>query len=231
VLSFFIKRLWSGGRLAITVSEKCTYTLSLDHHNNQQGKEETMATKKTNELKLYQREHFLNKIRLLVEPAIEKEELKLKSTVQKMLDKGTKAFAKSIGADKVIDRLEKAEEELRLASRSAHVFFNREAKKSITLSKGKRSDFDRDNRDQIKSSDCQDQLEDWAEIQAKQSAKTTEQGKYLSYLEALKHKANDEVKEANVSDELKGTLDNLFAFVGITWSRKLPPRPKQIASR
>ena len=32
-------RLWSGGRLAITVSEKCTYTLSLDHHNNQQGKE------------------------------------------------------------------------------------------------------------------------------------------------------------------------------------------------
>ena len=190
-----------------------------------------MATKKTNELKLYQREHFLNKIKLLVEPAIEKEELKLKSTVQKILDKGTKAFAKNIGADKVIDRLEKAEEELRLASRSAHVFFNREAKKSVTLSKGKRSDFDRDNRDQIKSSDCQDQLEDWAEIQAKQSAKTTEQGKYLSYLEALKHKANDEVKEANVSDELKGTLDNLFAFVGITWSRKLPPRPKQIASR
>ena len=32
-----------------------------------------MATK-TNELKLYQREHFLEKIKLLVEPAIEKEE-------------------------------------------------------------------------------------------------------------------------------------------------------------
>ena len=189
-----------------------------------------MATK-TNELKLYQREHFLDKIKLLVEPAIEKEELKLKSTIQKMLDKGTKAFAKSIGADKVIDRLEKAEEELRVASRSAHVFFNREAKKSVTLSKGKRSDFDRDNKDRVTVVDCQDQLEDWAEIQAKQSAKTTEQGKYLSYLEALKHKADDEVKEANVSDELKGTLDNLFSFVGITWSRKLPPIPKQIASR
>ena len=35
-----------------------------------------MATKKTNELKLYQRDHFLDKIKLLVEPAIEKEELK-----------------------------------------------------------------------------------------------------------------------------------------------------------
>jgi len=190
-----------------------------------------MATKKTNELKLYQREHFLDKIKLLVEPAIEKEELKLKSTVQKILDKGTKAFAKNIGADKVIDRLEKAEEEKRLASRSAYVFFNKEAKRSVTLSKGKRDDFSRDNRDQLTASDCQAQLEDWAEIQAKHAAKETEQGKYLSYLEALKHKANDEVKEANVSDELKGTLDNLFAFVGITWSRKLPPRPKQIASR
>ena len=69
-----------------------------------------MATK-TNELKLYQREHFLEKIEKKLQPAIEREELKLKSTVQKMLDKGTKAFAKSIGADKVIDRLEKAEEE------------------------------------------------------------------------------------------------------------------------
>jgi len=79
--------------------------------------------------------------------------------------------------------------------------------------------------------DCHKQLEEWAEREAKNAAKETEQGKYLSYLEALKDKAIDEVKEANVSDELKGTLNNLFAFVNITWSRKLPPRPKQIASR
>ena len=118
-----------------------------------------MATK-TNELKLYQREHFLEKIKKKLEPAIEREELKLKSTVQKMLDKGTKAFAKSIGADKVMDRLAKAEEEKRLASRSAYVFFNKEAKKSVTLSKGKRSDFDRDNRDQITVED----LSHWADM-------------------------------------------------------------------
>ena len=54
---------------------------------------------------------------------------------------------------------------------------------------------------------------------------------YLSYLKALQEKANETVKEASVSDELKGTLDNLFAFVGISWDRKLPPRPKQIGSR
>jgi len=190
-----------------------------------------VTTQKTNELKQYQREHFLEKIKLLVRPAIEREELKLKSTVQKMLDKGTKAFAKSIGADKVMNRLEKAEEEKRLASRSAHVFFNREEKKSVTQSKGRRDDFNRDNRDEITLEDCQKQLEDWAEIQAKRAAKQTDQGKFLTYLEALEVKAIDEVKEANVSDELKGTLNNLFAFVGITWSRKLPPRPNQIESK
>ena len=189
-----------------------------------------MATK-TNELKLYQREHFLEKIKKKLEPAIEREELKLKSTVQKMLDKGTKAFAKSIGADKVMDRLAKAEEEKRLASRSAYVFFNKEAKKSVTLSKGKRSDFDRDNRDKITVEDCQEQLETWAEKQAEQFAETTEQGRLLSYLKALQDKANETVKEASAPEELKGTLDNLFAFVGISWDRKLPPRPKQIVSR
>ena len=187
-------------------------------------------TTKTNELKLYQREHFLEKIQKQLQPAIEREELKLKSTVQKALDKGTKAFAKSIGADRVIARLEKAEEELRLASRSAYVFFNREAKKSVTLSKEKRSDFDRGNRDEVSVSDCQSQLEAWAEKQAEQFAETTEQGKHLAYLRALQEKANETVKEASVSDELKGTLNNLFAFVNISWDRKLPPRPKQIAS-
>ncbi len=103
--------------------------------------------------------------------------------------------------------------------------------KLVAFSKGINSDFESDNRDDVSVHDCHKQLEEWAEREAKNAAKETEQGKYLTYLEALKHKANDEVKEANVSDELKGTLDNLFAFVGITWSRKLPPRPKQIASR
>ena len=60
---------------------------------------------------------------------------------------------------------------------------------------------------------------------------TTEQGRLLSYLRALQDKANETVKEASAPEELKGTLDNLFAFVGISWDRKLPPRPKQIASR
>ena len=37
------------------------------------------------------------------------------------------------------------------------------------------------------------------------------------------------VKEATVADELIATLDNLFAFVNISWDKKLPalPRPRK----
>ena len=62
------------------------------------------------ELKLHQREHFESKIDKLLEPEIEREELKLKTTINKILDKGVDKFGKSIGADKVIARLGKAEE-------------------------------------------------------------------------------------------------------------------------
>ena len=71
----------------------------------------------------------------------------------------------------------------------------------------------------------------WTGKAKMQFAETTEQGRLLSYLRALQDKANETVKEASAPEELKGTLDNLFAFVGISWDRKLPPRPKQIASR
>jgi len=60
---------------------------------------------KANELKLYQREHFSQKIEKKLEPEIEREELKIKTTVNKILDKGIKSFSKSIGADKVIGRI------------------------------------------------------------------------------------------------------------------------------
>ena len=49
-------------------------------------KEETMS--KAQELKLYQREHFDRKIDKKLEPEIEREELKLKTTVAKILEKG-----------------------------------------------------------------------------------------------------------------------------------------------
>ena len=94
---------------------------------------------KSNELKLYQREHFEEKIDKLLEPEIEREELKLKTTINKILDKGVDKFSKSIGADKVIARLKKAEEDKRVASRQAYMFFNAKASSVVRYNKAKES--------------------------------------------------------------------------------------------
>jgi len=184
-----------------------------------------MSTK-GKELKLFQREHFQNKIGNKLSPEIEKEELMLKITIQAMLEKGTKAFAKSIGADKVIERLKKAEDEIAKASRQAFVFFGNSAKKEVHYSKALRSAFsDKDEIEDVQVKDCEKQLNDWAEEQAKQSAEKTPQGRRLVYLKALKENANDMVKEASVSDDLKASLDNLFQLVGVSWQTKLPALP------
>ena len=181
---------------------------------------------KTNELKLYQRDWFEKEITEKLTPEIEREELKIKTTVNKILEKGIKSFSKSIGADKVIARLEKAEEEKRQASRLAYTFFNNKASSVVSYSKAKEHKFDRDDKESISVNNCVDQLEKWAETQAEQFAETTEQGKRLSYLKALQKKAKQMVMEANVSTELRNSLDNLFNFVGISWEQQLPALPK-----
>ena len=108
-----------------------------------------MSKGKGMELKLHQREHFQNKIDKLLEPEIEREELKLKTTINKILDKGVDKFGKSIGADKVIARLKKAEEEKRTASRQAYVFFNAKASSIVSYNKAKDYKFDRDDKETI----------------------------------------------------------------------------------
>ena len=182
---------------------------------------------KANELKLYQREHFTDKIEKKLTPEIEREQLKIKTTINKILDKGIKSFSKSIGADKVIARLEKAEQEKKEASRLAYSFFNSKASSVVSYSKAKEYKFDRDDKDTISVDDCTRQLEKWAEKQAEQFAETTPQGQRLAFLKALQNSAKDKVKEASVSDELKATLDNLFKMVGVSWERKLPALPKK----
>ena len=181
---------------------------------------------KSNELKLFQREHFTYKIEKKLTPEIEREELKIKTTINQILNKGIKSFSKSIGADKVIARLQQAEEEKREASRLAYSFFNNKASSVVSYSKAKEYKFDRDDKDTISVSDCTKQLEKWAEKQAEQYAETTPQGQRLAYLKALQTKAKDLVAEASVSDELKASLDNLFQFVGVSWEQKLPSLPK-----
>ena len=185
---------------------------------------------KAQELKLYQREHFDKKIDKKLEPEIEREQLKLKTTIAKILEKGTKQFSKKIGADKIIDRLTKAEDEVKLASKQAFIFFDREAKKSIRYDKQRVYKFDRDDWDSknVSVSECEEQVEKWAEAQAKQVAETTPQGERLAYLKALKERAGDMVKEASVSSDLIKSLNNLFQYLGLDWETKLPALPRPL---
>ena len=153
---------------------------------------------KDERLKLYERDHFDEKVDKKLEPVIEVEELRIKATVQNILNKGTKTFAKNIGADKVINALQDAEDRLKKASRNAYIFFDQSAKKDVAWSKLKEYKFDRDDRDKISVKDCQNQLEKWAEAQAKQLAEKTPQGQRLAFLKSVKERMKDMVKEASV---------------------------------
>ena len=183
---------------------------------------------KDERLKLYERDHFDVKVDKKLEPVIEVEELRIKATVQTILNKGTKTFAKNIGADKVINALQDAEDRLKKASRNAYIFFDQSARKEVAWSKLKEYKFDRDDKDKISVKDCEDQLEKWAEAQAKQLAEKTPQGQRLAYLKAIKESAKDAVKEASIPQELISKLSILLKLAGVAWTTKLPalPRPK-----
>ena len=180
---------------------------------------------KDERLKLYERDHFDEKVDKKLEPVIEVEELRIKATVQTILNKGTKTFAKNIGADKVINALQDAEDRLKKASRNAYIFFDQSAKKHVMWSKLKEYKFDRDDKDKISVKDCEDQLEKWAEAQAKKLAEKTPQGQRLAFLKAVKERMKDMVKEASVPSELKEQLSGLMKLAGVSWDTKLPALP------
>ena len=180
---------------------------------------------KEERLKLYEREHFEEKVGKKLKPLIEREELRIKATVQDILNKGTKTFAKNIGADKVIKALEDAEDRLKKASRNAYIFFDQSSKRDVAWSKLKEYKFDKDDRDSITVKNCQEQLEKWAEAQAKQLAEKTPQGQRLAFLKAVKERMKDMVKEASVPSELKEQLSGLMKLAGVSWDTKLPALP------
>ena len=180
---------------------------------------------KDERLKLYERDHFDEKVDKKLEPVIEVEELRIKATVQNILNKGTKSFSKNIGADKVINALQDAEDRLKKASRNAYIFFDQSAKKDVAWSKLKEYKFDRDDKDKISVTDCENQLEKWAEAQAKQLAEKTPQGQRLAFLKAVKERMKDMVKEASIPSELKEQLSGLMKLAGVSWDTKLPALP------
>ena len=178
-------------------------------------------------MQLYQRDHFKDKLNRKLDPLIEQEELLLKSTISEMTESVEKTLAKKIGAEKIIDKLEKAEKDLEIARRKARSFFENTSRKNKTYRANKEwYSNDDDDFSKISVEFCLNQIRKWAKALAEQKAEETNQGKRLGYLKNLKETCRDKVMEANISDELTTSLDNILNNVGITWNNKVKPLPK-----
>lgn len=186
--------------------------------------EETMSK---SEIKVRAQDHFKSKINRLVKPQIQREELKLKADINVILDKGSENFSKKIGADKVIQKLEKATEELEKASRLAHTFFGNASLKNTKWKSSLIYNLGRGNNKSktVSVKDCYEQLNTWAEEQAKEIVNGSSAGKKLQYLKAIQEKAEDMVEEANSPKELSEAMGGLFQNIGIAWDNKLPALP------
>ncbi len=178
-------------------------------------------------MQLYQRDHFRDKLNRKLDPLIEQEELLLKSTIAEMTESVEKTLAKKIGAEKIIDNLEKAENNLEIARRKARSFFENTSKKNKTYRASKEW-YGRDDDDfsKISVEFCLNQIRKWAKALAEKKAEETNQGQKLGYLKNLKETCRDQVMEANVSEDLKKSLNDVLSNVGITWQNQVKKLPK-----
>ena len=173
------------------------------------------------EMKVYQREHFQRKIRDLLQPEIEKEEMLMSSTIADMVDSAEEGLAKKIGADIIIDDLEKARQNLDRIENKARTFFKRTSNKRVSWKKTF-SGYNWSDSDRITPEKCHKQIRAWAEKLAEKEAEKLPIGKRIAYLKAIQTKADDSVMEAHVSSDLRDMLGQILQPAGLSWDRELP---------
>ena len=175
------------------------------------------------EMKVYQREHFERKIRDLLSPEIEKEEMLLSSTIADMTESAEKNLAKKIGADKIINELELAELQLEKARSKATSFFRQASRKRVSFKKSLSYNFEyKDNSKDITPKYCREQIRTWAHKLAEKEAEKLPIGRRISYLKAVQTNAQDTIMECHVGTELKNMLGDILKPLGLAWQRPLP---------
>ena len=178
----------------------------------------------------YKVEHYEKKIRRHFDPLIEEQELLIKQYKTDGTDRIVVKLAKKMGADKILDALEKAEEQLVRAQHQAMTFFHRKAKKDKEGEKDLSYDMAgrRDKPATLKM--CRDQLRKWAEALVDRELRTRPEGKQLAQLEALKQRSEDIVYENGDDQAIAKALDDCTKKIGITWVVDTS-KIKQIASK
>ena len=177
----------------------------------------------------YKVEHYENKIRRHFDPLIEEQELLIKQYKTDATDRIVVKLAKKMGADKIIDALEKAEMQLERVQNQAMTFFHKKAKKDKDGEKNLTYDMDRKTKPATLSM-CREQLRKWAETLVDRELRTRPEGKQLAQLEALKQRSEDIVYENGDDQAIAKALDDCTKKIGITWVVDTS-KIKQIASK
>jgi gamma-glutamyl-gamma-aminobutyrate hydrolase PuuD len=166
----------------------------------------------------YQLEHFEEKVRRNLDPLIEEQELLVKQFTTEATDKASKKLAVKIGAQRIIDALQDAEESLAKAQGSARSFFEKKAttkkmKEDLSYNMS-RSDDDED----ITVKECESQIRTWAKTLAEREIEKRPEGKQLAKLKGIKRVALDTIMESEAPATLIESLNKVMTkFIGVSW--------------
>ena len=170
----------------------------------------------TRSMTKYQLDHFKQKVRRNFDPLIEEQELLVKQYKTDATDRIVVKLSKKMGADKILNALEKAEMQLERAQHQAKTFFIKKAKKDKEGSKDLTYDMDSKSKPATLSM-CREQLRKWAETLVDREIRTRPEGKQLAQLEALKQRSSDIVYENGDDVAIAKALDDCTKKIGITW--------------
>ena len=177
----------------------------------------------------YQLEHFRGKVKRTLDPLVEDQELLVKQYTTNATAKASKELAIKIGAQKIIDALKFAEEDLKRAQTLAQSFFEKKAttkdmKEDLKSKFEKNSGRDYDD-DKITAEDCEDQIRTWAKSRAEREIEKRPEGKQLANLKQIRRSALDTIMESEAPATLIEMLNkHMTKFIGISWHE----RPKAI---
>jgi hypothetical protein len=161
-----------------------------------------------------------------LDPIINLAELELKSVLAEQTEIAMTYLAKKIKADKVIDNLQKAVEQLEIAQRQAITFFGKvkdnklKEKLSHRFRKNDRDSYYRSSYDKgVLPEDCREQLREWAEIIAQQKVENKPEGKKLKELKLYKKASKHKIWECGVPEQLQSQLSEILAGLNIIWDK------------
>ena len=165
----------------------------------------------------YQLDHFKDKVERNLDPLIDEQGLLVKQFTCEATDKASKKLAIKICAQKIIDALKLAEDNLAKAQGTAQSFFEKKAT-TKEMKEDLSYKMSRDEDEEITSLDCEKQIRTWAKTLAEREIEKRPEGKQLARLKEIKRSALDTIMESEAPAALIETLNkHMTKFLGVSW--------------